>query len=267
LFSLSPDGRGVAFARQDETAPNFDVWWRDLVRGSDTRLTSTGNNLYPIWSADGTDVFFMSNRNGQYTVAKKAARRSESDSVVETAREYPMDASRDGQYLLTLAPNNRSGAVVGGDIRVLKLSGDGKSVPFLATAFLANRPKLSPDGHWLAYQSDESKRSEVYVVSFPDRGIKMPISIAGGRIPVWSPNGDQLYYLSLDDQIMSVAMTPGAPPQFGVPKALFEMRLPAGPGASFDVSKEGHFLVPVSVDQAAPAMTVVLNWPELLKDK
>jgi hypothetical protein len=174
-FSLSPDGRSVAFARSDETAGQFDVWTRDLVRGSDTRLTFTGDNLYPIWSADGNNVFFMSNRNGQYTVGRKAPNRSESEHVVETAREWPMDASRDGKNLLTIAPNNRPSARPGGDIRVLNLSGDGKSVPYVTTAFNANRPKLSPDRRWLAYQSSESNdRSECTSSAFRSR-------IAGSR--------------------------------------------------------------------------------------
>jgi hypothetical protein len=86
-------------------------------------------------------------------------------------------------------------------------------------------------------------------------------------MPVWSRNGDKLFYDDLDDKIMSVDVTPGATSPFGVPKPLFEFRFTPGPGASFDVSKEGHFLLPVPVDQAPPSVTEVLNWPELLKRK
>jgi serine/threonine protein kinase/Tol biopolymer transport system component len=261
LFSLSPDGRSVAYARQDSTTGNFDVWTRDLVHGNGSRLTSTGTNMYPIWSADGTDVFFMSNRNGQYSVIKRAANGSGTDHVVETAREYPMDVSRDGQYLFTVAYGDPDA-----HIRVHQLNGDRKSFPYPATPFNENRPRLSPNGHWLVYQSDESKRSEVYVVSFPERGKKYTISTDGGRSPVWRPDGGALYYYSPDDRIMSVEIVPGTQFQYGVPKPQFAFRMP-GPVVSFEVSKEGYFLLPTPVNETSPPMTVFVNWPEALKRK
>ena len=124
---------------------------------------------------------------------------------------------------------------------------------------------MSPDGRWLAYQSNESNRDEVYVVSFPDKGGKWLISTGGGTKPVWSRDGRELYYYSADGKIMAVPITPGAQFRFGVPRPLFDVRL-ATATVSFDVSTDGRFLLPVLVSQPGSAlMNVVLNWPRTLK--
>jgi len=138
------------------------------------------------------------------------------------------------------------------------------------TEFQENEPRLSPDGRWLAYRSNESKRSEIYVVSFPQPGGKWQISTTGGREPLWSRDGRELYYYSLDNKIMAVDIKPSVPEspqlQFGVPRTLFEVRIFTNDSPSFDVSKDGRFLLPVLVEQEVSApMTVVLNWPQLLK--
>jgi hypothetical protein len=131
--------------------------------------------------------------------------------------------------------------------------------------FQENQPRLSPNGHWLAYRSNESKRNEIYVVGFPTPNRKWPISTNGGQSPVWSRDGGELYYYSPDGYIMAVDIKLGAQPQFGIPKILFRAHLSTY-STTFDVTRDGRFLLPALVDQetAAP-MTVVLNWPGLLK--
>src|SRR5262249_47483407 len=126
--------------------------------------------------------------------------------------------------------------------------------------------KLSPDGHWLAYRSNESKRSEIYVVSFPQPGEKWQISSNGGQSPVWSRDGRELYYYSQDNKIMAVDIQAGKQFQYGVPKPLFEARITADIGETrFEVSKDGKFLLPALVEQeVSTPMTVVLNWPEIV---
>jgi eukaryotic-like serine/threonine-protein kinase len=157
------------------------------------------------------------------------------------------------------------------DIWVLPLFGDRKAFPYVQTEFQENHPRLSPDRRWLAYKSNESKRSEIYVVSFPQPGEKWQISTDGGQAPVWSPDGRELYYNSLDNKIMAVEIKPFPPgnrqSQFGVPRALFEVRMLTN-DSGFDVSKDGRFLLPALVEQSvSPPMTVVLNWPEMLKKR
>jgi eukaryotic-like serine/threonine-protein kinase len=168
--------------------------------------------------------------------------------------------------MTTAGTNPRTGL----DIWVLPLFGDRKPFPYLETEFQENEPKLSPDGRWLAYRSNESKRSEIYVVSFPQPGGKWPISTTGGQEPVWSRDGRELYYYSLDNKIMAVDTKPAGPKssqlQFGVPRPLFEVRILTNDSPNFDVSQDGRFLLPALVEQqGSTPMTVVLNWPQLLK--
>jgi serine/threonine protein kinase/Tol biopolymer transport system component len=255
-FSLSPDETRVAFMRRDVQAGYYFLWIRDLARGVESRLTTgrippTAGG--PVWSADGTHIFY----GAVDKIVQKAANNMGAEEAVEAAAKQPMDASRDGRFLFTVTTKAN-------DVWVLPLFGDRQPIPYVKTEFQETRPRLSPDGRWLAYQSNESKRSEIYVVSFPQPTEKWQISTDGGQAPLWSRDGRELYYYSGNGKIMAVDIKPGTPFQFGVPKALFEVRL-QGNDVRIDVNKEGRFLLPALVEQQASApMTVVLNWPALL---
>jgi eukaryotic-like serine/threonine-protein kinase len=265
-FSLSPDGTRIAFARRDPQVGRYDLWTRDLARGAESRLTTTIGSG-PVWSADGTHIFYGSRSYDK--IYKKAANNTGTEEVVvDVYAHSPMDASRDGRYLFTTTPGNNRKTDI--DIWVFPLFGDRKPFPYVQTEFQKNQPRLSPDGRWLAYRSNQSKRSEIYVVSFPQPDAKWQISTNGGQQPVWSHDGRELYYYSLDNRIMAVdikSSVPGSPqPQFGMPRALFDVRISTNGNTGFDVTKDGRFLVStlVELDASAP-MTVVLNWPETLK--
>jgi eukaryotic-like serine/threonine-protein kinase len=255
-FSFSPDETRVAFMRRDLQAGYYFLWIRDLARGVESRLTTgrippTAGG--PVWSADGTHIFYGAGDK----IVQKAANNTGAEEVVEVATKQPMDASHDGRFLFTVTPRTN-------DIWVLPLFGDRQPIPYVKTEFQETRPRLSPDGRWLAYQSNESKRNEIYVVSFPQPTEKWQISADGGQAPVWSRDGRELYYYSGNGKIMAAAIKPGPRFQFGVPKALFEARM-QGTNVSIDVSKEGRFLLPALVEQEASApMTVVLNWAAAL---
>jgi serine/threonine protein kinase/Tol biopolymer transport system component len=257
-FSLSLDGTRVALTRRDPQVGRYDLWIRDLARGAESRLSSDGMFGFPVWSADGTHIFYGSRPVG--TIFQKAANNTGAEEVVEVASKQPMDASRDGRFLFTVTPGiNR--------IWVLPLFGDRKPYPYVQTDYQENQPRLSPDGRWLAYRSNESKRNEIFVVSFPQPGGKWQISTSGGQAPVWSRDGRELFYYSADNKIMAVEIKPGAQFQFGAPKALFEKRI-STLNTSFGVSRDGRFLLPALVEQeASKPMAVVLNWPEMLKKK
>jgi serine/threonine protein kinase len=259
-FSLSPDETRVAFMRRDPQVGRVDLWIRDLARGAESRLASGMIFGNPVWSADGAQVFY-SNRAGD-KVYQKAANNTGAEVAVEAAANPPWEASRDGRYLFTVPiPNTNS------RIWVLPLFGGGKPFAYPQTEFQTSQPKLSPNGRWLAYRSDESKRNEIHVVSFPQPGGKWQISTDGGRSPVWRRDGRELYYYSLDNKIMAVEIKPGAQFQFGAPKALFGVR-PRSLNIGLEVSKDGRFLVPALVEQQATRpMTVVLNWPQMLKSR
>jgi Tol biopolymer transport system component len=260
-FSLSRDDSAVVYGRTD-AAGRFDLW---LMRNSaERRLTFAGNNQWPVFSADASQIFFESNRDGDYKVYQKALDGTGTDKVIAATHEWPTDASPD--FLFT---NSSPDEKYGGHIAVHPLSGDSKPFPYVATTkFNETLPRISPDGHLLAYQSDESGQTQVYVVSFPQPDKKWPISNGGGRAPVWGRDErNELYYYGPDNKIMVVEFTPGKHVAFGTPKPLFPVRFSAN-NARFEVSKDGRFLVRALLEEPASAsMTVVLNWPEMLKKK
>jgi Tol biopolymer transport system component len=268
-FSLSPDGMRVAFTRRDPQGDHYDLWTRDLARGAESRLTTIGVSGGVVWSADGTHIFYASRPYDK--IYRKAANNTGAEEVVDASAKLPADTSRDGRYLfMTSFVNDRK---TGPGIWVLPLFGNRKSFPYVQTEFQNDQPRLSPDGRWLAYRSNESKRNEIYVVSFPQPGGKWQISANGGLEPAWSWDGRELYYYGLDNKIMAVDIKPSVPGspqlQFGAPRALFEVRASRSSEISdvvFAVSKDGRFLLPALVEQqSSTPMTVVLNWPEMLK--
>jgi Tol biopolymer transport system component len=276
--AISPDGDTVAVQRRDGLAT--DIWLYDLVRGTNPRFTfSPGNNVAPVWSPDGSRLAFTSQRDSPPHVYQKAISGTATEEVLGLAVGDPPGRatgwSRDGRYLIEqVAP---VGGKTGIAIWVLPLGGNRKPFPFLEAPFNQGDAKLSPNGQWLAYASDETKRPEVYVQTFPTPGGKWQVSTSGGRLPVWSRDGKELFYMSADFKLMAVevrsdrktASSNGAP-RFevgGLPIPLFSTRARVSPSnVSYDVSPDGRFLVRVLLEQATSTpLTVVVNWPALLK--
>jgi Tol biopolymer transport system component len=262
--AISQDGKTVAVDRVDLQAGGVDIWLYDLVRGGDSRFTfGPGTNQWPVWSPDGARIAFNATRDGG-----KLYQRATSGTAQDEALDKPPGAvraedwSRDGKYIIEDRPNDPK---TSNDIWVLPLSGDKKEpYPYLHTEFQERYAKLSPNGRWLAYQSNASKREEVYVVTFPMPGGQSQVSRDGGGRPVWSRDGKELYFISADSKMMAVEIRSGSKFDAGVPKALFDVRMDGG--AWFDVSKDGKFLIPSQVQSAATVpMTVVVNWQAGLK--
>ena len=178
-----------------------------------------------------------------------------------------MSWSPDGQLLAFVEVNPTTGY----DIWVLRLS-DRKAQPFLRTPFNETAPRFSPDGHWLAYISDESGRYEIYVQPYPGPGGKWQISTEGGTEPVWNRNGRELFYRS-GDKMMAVDIATQPAFTAGKPRMLFEGPYVPTPVTipNYDVSPDGQrflMLKPSEQAQAAPTqINVVLNWFEELKQK
>jgi len=180
--------------------------------------------------------------------------------------DFPLSFSPDRQLLVfvELNPNTQR------DIWVLRLS-DRKLQPFLRTRFNETVPRFSPDGHWLAYMSDESGHYEIYIQPFPGPGGKYQISSEGGAEPVWNPNGRELFY-RCGYKMMAVDVMTQPSFSTGKPRVLFEgLYLPSGVTPSYDVSPDGQrFLMLKAAQQGQPAavqINVVLNWFEELKQK
>ena len=181
--------------------------------------------------------------------------------VKSNEAKFPLSWSPDGRFLLY----SSVGGGTKGDLWVLPLEAGRKPVPFLRTEFDETDGRFSPDGRRVAYVSDESGRSEVYVRSFSSgvpisAGAKWLISSNGGDSPMWRKDGKELYYLDLEGKLMAVSIAAGSDFQASVPKALFQAPDGAA-GARWAPSPDGKrflFLVPETHEQAP--LTVVLNW-------
>jgi serine/threonine protein kinase/Tol biopolymer transport system component len=270
---VSPDGRRVAVTIQEQES---QVWLYDLARETLTRLTFGGNvNNNPSWTPDGKRIAFESSKEGPLNVFWQLADGSGGLERLTTSEynQVPHSWSPDGQLLAFIEINPTTGY----DIWMLRIgdpsAGSGqvrKAQPFLRTRFDEAVPRFSPDGRWLAYLSNESGRSEIYVQPYPGPGGKWQISTEGGKEPVWNPNGRELFYRT-GDKMMAVEITTQPSFSVGKPRMLFEGRYRPTPVTSpnYDVSRDGQrflMLKPVEQEQAAPTqINVVLNWFEELK--
>jgi len=256
-FKLSPDERSAALSREE---PNrlHALWILDLVKGTTSRFVADGDNFSPVWSPDGKQLVYTSVRNGLIFFLKPVAGNGQEEQVfvVQRGGYYPSSWSPDGKYLVFRASVPETGM----DIWLLPLS-DRKPQPLLQTKFNEQNAKISPDGNWLAYQSDESGNNEVYVTQFPQPARSWRISTSGGVNPFWRGDGKELYFVS-GNKLMAVSATGGTEFQSGTPQPLFEIE-----GTNYAPSKDGQrFLVSVVTEKApAPPINVVLNWTAQLK--
>ena len=180
-------------------------------------------------------------------------------AIQSTLQSFPQSWSADGRFLayVTVDPKTR------GDIWVVPLDGDRKPKPVLQSPFDESYARISPDGRWLAYSSNESGQRGVYVTRFPEGGGKWLVSTSGGDFPVWSRDGRELFYRAPDRKFMAVPIAPGANFAPGSPVPLFEAPAavsPLGIGTFYDVAPDGRFLINLFVERRSPPATVVLNW-------
>jgi serine/threonine protein kinase/Tol biopolymer transport system component len=268
---LSPGGRRLAVVILDPVTEVPSIWVYDLVRGAKTRLTLyTGISAEPAWSPDGKVIAFNSNRGGRLNLYEKAADGAGSATplVVDEGREFFADWSSDGRYLAYQRLAGRSSRF---ELWVLPLFGTRKPFPLLRDRqFGASEPALSPDGRWLAYVSSESGHPEVYIVPFLHGGGKWIVSTGGGAWPRWRRDGKELFYRGLDNKIMSAEIAnQGAGLVIGKVQALFQAYPAPHIGRAYAVSADGKKFLVVSqgARTASESLTLVTNWPALLKKR
>jgi serine/threonine-protein kinase len=264
---LSPDGQRVAVAI---VGPNPGLWLCELARGALlTRLIETRAGIsYPIWTPDGKRLTFSNLLGAETNLYTMSADGSGGPERLTTSENYqsPGSWSRDGQVLAFTEADPTTGS----DIWVQNLKGEHKPQPFLQTPANESGGMFSPDGRWLAYQSDESARWEVYVRPFPGSGAKVQISTEGGVEPVWARNGRELFYRNGDKMMVAAVETK---PVFTAakPRLLFEGHYEASPEslpANYDVSPDGQRFLMIKAseqEQASTQINVVQNWFEELK--
>lgn len=267
--SISPDGTRFATALVTGQGTG-DIWIYDLLRGTKTRLTfGPAVQRYPIWSPDGKTIFFGSQRRGgmhMYTKASDGGGPEQALLEGDDAFEYPESVSPDQRFLvyMRVATDKRTAT----DIYALPLSGDRKPFPIVQNAFNNMQPRISPDGKWMAYSSNESGRYEVYVTSFPAGGAKWQASASGGSFPRWRRDGRELFLLDAADNVMAVDVNSTANAvRMGTPQVLFHaggVQTQQGP---YTVTADGKkFLINTGdVKEENQPFTLVQNWPVEIK--
>ncbi len=273
--SLSPDGRWVATTKAS-TPTSYDVWSIDLGREVITRLTFEGQaaggggiGSSGVWSPDSSRIALQYRRSGIYDVYQiLASGVGQPEPLVQSDVVFkaPLAWSPDGRYLVY----GQSEEATGWDLWLLPLHGDRKPIPYLRTPFEEMSAAVSPDGHWLAYDSDETGTPEIYVSSFPEPGEKHRISVSGGTNAQWSKDGREMViytfsnWFSTGGSVFSVDVQTTPSFKAGVPRLLF-----APPQENFGIVATDdlkRFLTAVPVEGAAPAsITVVVNWQAALK--
>ena len=273
-FRLSPDEKRLIASLADPKVGTADLWLTDLTRASSSRFTfGPLVNASPAWSPDGTQIVFRTNRKGLIEFYRRSTGGGGDEEPVLleaalrgsglAANPIPSDWARDGRNILLSSPTSSSDF----DLWLLPLA-DRKPVRYLRAPSDQTHGNFSPDGRLVAYSSNESGRFEVWVRTFPLSERAWKVSTNGGYEPRWRDDGGEIYYLSEDRKLMAVSVGPGA--SFGVPKALFQTQVPAGITAfrtHYVPSHDGQrFLVNTQSAEPAPlSVTVVLNWPALLK--
>jgi serine/threonine protein kinase/Tol biopolymer transport system component len=262
---LSPDGRRIAMGlRESGHAP--DLWVLDLTRGSLSPLThGPASNFDPIWTPDGKRLLYVSERPVFDIFTKSADGGGREESVLSTSNDkFPNSISPDGKTLVFTTTNN----VADADLWTAPLASPQEAKPFLATQFYEGDGAFSPDGRWIAYDSRESGRDEIYVRDFPAGGNRFQVSTDGGFEPVWAKNGKELFYRS-GKKLIAVPVKLGADFVPGPPKVLVQGDFALGAETSgYDVSPDGQrfYFIQEEKKSGQPAkVNIILNWPEEIK--
>jgi serine/threonine protein kinase len=265
--SLSADGRFVAMSRSVDG--NTDIWRLDIERDVLTRFTTEAvPEIYPLWSPDGQRIVYSSRTAGKpgFDLYEKSVNSTSPGTLLLKMDTVAVatDWSPDGRVLLY----RRFDPINSTDIWALPTDGDRRPFPVVQTAFDERDAQFSPDGKWIAYQSNESGRFEVYVQPFPGPGGKTQVSIDGGAQPRWQRDGRELFYMTLDGQLQSVSMRfdSNGTIQAGSPVRLFQTHVGAvvqgGSSQAYVVSRDGQrFLVNTVAEVASSSpITMILNW-------
>ena len=257
---LSPDGRRLVFGA-DEAGGKGDLWIRDFDRGTTTRFTFGPERAFgPVWSPDGRRIVFSTQRTSRDLYIKDAAGTGEAEPLLESAEDkFVTDWTKDGAYVVF----SSRGADTGWDLWALRMTGDRKPFPLRKTKFAELNATVSPDGRFLAYQSNESGRVEIYVQEFPEAKSKWQVSPDGGREPFWRADGRELYYRAPNAKLMAVSVEKAAAFTSGTPQPLFQARFASitARGLYRPTPDGQRFLVlaPLGREAMQPA-TVILNW-------
>ena len=277
-WALSPDGARLAIGLATEAGD--DIWMKHLPKGPVSRVSFDSAAEYrPRWMPDGRSVMFGSNRTGEGAggLYYRSADGIGADSLILRAAGGVFEAawSPDGEWLL-FRTGGQVGQAGGRDIHALRPGVDSTPVPLIATQYDEEAIALSPDGRWLAYESNETGRTEVFIRPFPnvDSG-KWQVSNGGGVAPLWAKNGRELFYVNENREMVATSVGAGATPQLGERGTLFRLRDELYLASQeyytpYDVHPDGRFIMARNVTPPAAIeapLIVVENWFEELRER
>ncbi len=262
---VSPDGKRLARHRVDPVRSNPDIWVDDLERGSTLRLTTSADlDVMPVWSPDGTRVAYRAGTLDKPTIGIAA---SDGSGVRETmacpkSPCEPSDWSPDGRFLVLTVGRT--------DVWAMPVASDGQAQPLLAEPFTERDARISPDGRWLAYVSDETGRAEVSVRSLSGPPRRSVVSSGGGDQPVWRHDGTELFFAGLEGQLFAVSVRPGANAGLSFGTATKLNVPPFGErhqNTIYDVSLDGRVVYFQHQSDLKPPreFSVILGWRALIK--
>lgn len=256
-YDLSADGRRIVRYKND--GPTRDVWIDDLATGSSAQVSRRGepsssgptDRLNAIWSPDGRYVIYAAGLPLNLYLAAADGTGGEQRLTTSANTQWPGSWSSDGRLVTFVESHPQSGS----DLWLLSLNADRRPDavrPLVSTPFNDSAPMISPEGRWLAYQSNETGRYEIYVQPFPDGGRRIPVSSDGGVYPRWSTRGDELFFRSGDARAGLSAAAVNGEGGFRAPQRLFELRRFE---SIFEVAPDAQrfLMMPAATNEAAPA--------------
>jgi serine/threonine-protein kinase len=250
---IAPDGKRFAVSVINPNNGGSDIWVYTIETGAVERVTfETRDEKVPVWSPDGRGIYYRTDGQGPPDIAFDTVPRTDSKYVVATPGvQEPRDVSPDGKQIIYVQAAFDSAA----DLWIAPVDGTGKPRPLVETPFWDVDARFSPDGKWIAYQSDVSGRHEIYLIAAAGDSRPRIVSIGGGSLPRWSGSGRELFYYSAKESIMTVPVPPDGAVNPTAATALFHADL-----ATFEPSSDGtRFLIQPRDDTRVP-LRVVSNW-------
>jgi hypothetical protein len=263
-LDISPDGTEV-LTFVDDGVGNRDIWRVDLASGVRNRVTSDNRGGWGTWSSDGQGIVFSGLTRQTMFEKRTNGDTGERALLKSEYPKYPADSSPDGKYLLYV--QDSPGKLF--DVWALSTEGSSMTTPILQTPAGEWHPQFSPNGRFIAFTSDESGRTEVYVQNFSDATTRQKVSGGGGGYPRWSGKGNVLFFRSLDGQLMAVPVQlNGSSAHLGEARRVMQLIEPPGLLTQpYDIASDGRILALAPVSRAAAniSLTVLVNWQAALQ--
>jgi len=261
---VSPDGTRVAVAVDE---PELTIIVMDLARSRLSQLNfDRARDFFPVWMPDGHHLIFASSHSGSLALFRQSADGTGGRELLASGSGgmVPSGITPDGSQVLFSFRSR--------DVNILSLDGTGRTHALVETSFNERNGVVSPDGRWLAYESDSSGQFEIYVQPFPNvNGGQWKVSSAGGTRPLWSPNGHELFYVGPSGALMAARVdSRGSAWSASTPQKIVDgpyVTITAASGRNYDVSRDGRrfLMVKPAANRASPHIVIVQNWFEELR--